>query len=421
MSLAELPEENVVPSREEVYQALLRSLRRRKGFGIVFIQCSPLEAESLIHQIEQDLPQKKTGVLTLPEPIENLFNLLCDRLTSKPVEMMIIQGLEHSLEAYIKPGYGGDGDYYNLDTVPPILNHLNQQRERFRDKFPNTCFVFILPLFAVKYFIRRAPDFFDWVSGPFTLPLEDAAFQQLSEELLSTDWSDLQPERSEERLQKILAIDELLSYPTLPIRVRTGLLREEGLLLASEKKNLEALHCFEAALQAHRESTEQMQSDCTRILKNQGDVLYELGRYEEAIAAYDTALESDPNLREAWTGRGHALHQLGRELEAEISYERGIDFQQSIPLEAFSEEENPSLSELLRQYLEEDPDHILQVHLTNAPDITFQKLALAYISGTSWSDLARTYGVPLAILVAFFQRQLARLSPKIYKSLERFI
>lgn len=38
------------------------------------------------------------------------------------------------------------------------------RRESFRDNF-KICFVFLVPLFVLKYLIRRAPDFFDWRSG----------------------------------------------------------------------------------------------------------------------------------------------------------------------------------------------------------------------------------------------------------------
>jgi superkiller protein 3 len=53
---------------------------------------------------------------------------------------------------------GGQGNFYKVDSVPRILNHLNQQRERFRDNF-KICFIFIVRLFGLKYFIQRAPDF----------------------------------------------------------------------------------------------------------------------------------------------------------------------------------------------------------------------------------------------------------------------
>jgi hypothetical protein len=165
--------EDAVPSREEVYKTLLRSLRLKKGFGIVFVQCSPAEAISLIREVEKDLPpfgfatltgqkltppsgsQKRIGVLKLTEAIDNLYDLVANRFDCHDLNILFIQGLEKSLEPYIKPGYGGEGEYYNLNTVPKILSHLNQRREGFRDNFSNICFVLILPLFAIKFFIRR--------------------------------------------------------------------------------------------------------------------------------------------------------------------------------------------------------------------------------------------------------------------------
>jgi hypothetical protein len=91
--------------------------------------------------------------------------------TVKPFQeiALFVVGLEKSLEKYIRTGYGGEGDYYNLDEIPPILSHLNWQRENFRDRFRHLCFVFLSPSFAIKYISRRAPDFFDWGSGIFEI------------------------------------------------------------------------------------------------------------------------------------------------------------------------------------------------------------------------------------------------------------
>ena len=148
-------------SPEGVYRALLRCLKRTRGFGIVFVQCSPAEGNELIGRVQEDLSEKNIAVLKLTEPIDNLYEIVANRGDRDDLNILFIQGLEKSLEPYIKPGYGGDGDYYTLDTIPPILSHLNQRREIFRDRLSNICFVFILPLFAIKYIIRRAPDFFD--------------------------------------------------------------------------------------------------------------------------------------------------------------------------------------------------------------------------------------------------------------------
>ena len=150
---------------EAQYQALQRSLRRRKGFGLLFIQASPAKAQELLQRLQKDLPQKTIGTLTLTEPITNLYNLVAERPDLADLNILFIQGIEKSLEADMKPGYGGEGDYYNPNTVPPLLRHLNQQRENFRDHFGHLCFVVLLPSSALDYVIHWAPDFFDWRSG----------------------------------------------------------------------------------------------------------------------------------------------------------------------------------------------------------------------------------------------------------------
>ena len=42
----------------ESYQALLRSLRRKNGFNLLFVRCSPVQADEIIRGISQDLPNK---------------------------------------------------------------------------------------------------------------------------------------------------------------------------------------------------------------------------------------------------------------------------------------------------------------------------------------------------------------------------
>ncbi|BDA65900.1 hypothetical protein CAL7716_000660 [Calothrix sp. PCC 7716] len=49
--------------------------------------------------------------------------------------------------------------------------------------------------------------------------------------------------------------------------------------------------------------------------------LGQLGRFEEAIASYDKAVEIKPDFYEAWNNRGNALRNLERFEEAIISYD----------------------------------------------------------------------------------------------------
>lgn len=55
-----------------------------------------------------------------------------------------------------------------------------------------------------------------------------------------------------------------------------------------------------------------------------GNDLTELGRDEEAVAAYDEALQLQPDFFAAWLNRGVALDRLGRYPEAIASFERAL-------------------------------------------------------------------------------------------------
>jgi tetratricopeptide (TPR) repeat protein len=268
----------------ETYAALADALDLRSGFGLLFLQCSPAEADRLIPKIRKDLPDKNIGVMQLEEPIDNLFDLVAEREDRSSLNVLFIRGLEKSLESDIKPGYGGLGDYYNLNTVPPILSHLNQQRENFRDNFPNICFVFVLPKFAVQYFIRRAPDFFDWNSGLFEFS------------------SDLHQESSVDIIFNILDefnCDEFFN---------------QGKSFYKSGKYQEAITAYEQAIAINSEQY--------KALNNKGVALGNLGRYEEAIILYNQALAIKPGLHEALYNKGVALGNLGRYEEAIILYDQ---------------------------------------------------------------------------------------------------
>jgi tetratricopeptide (TPR) repeat protein len=60
---------------------------------------------------------------------------------------------------------------------------------------------------------------------------------------------------------------------------------------------------------------------------NKGTALIQLDRASEAVAAFDRAIELDPNLAEAWNNRGAALWQVRRFEEALASVERAIQIQ----------------------------------------------------------------------------------------------
>jgi tetratricopeptide (TPR) repeat protein len=351
-----IKESNIKPDEAEIYRALLRHLRRRQGFGLLFVRCSPAQGQRVIEQIEEDLPQKKIATLFLDREIDNLYQLIEEKSTLAQIDILFIAGIEKSFVNYIKPGIGGQGDYYKLDTVPPLLGHLNLQRERFRDNF-NFCLVFLVPLFGLKYLVRRSPDFYDWRSGVFEFPTDEEVLAlEDSRVIEEEDYKQYLSLTPQERYEKILEIRELIDQSDL--EGKGHLWRKIGHLYSAGKEYEEALASYDQALQwnadrfsawfyrglalgklgryeealASYDKTLQLQPDYYHAWRNRGWVLRKLGRYEEAVASYDQALQLQPDYYQAWDNRGIALTDLGRYEEALASYDKAL--QKALQLKA---------------------------------------------------------------------------------------
>ncbi|MEQ9482093.1 tetratricopeptide repeat protein [Coleofasciculus sp. F4-SAH-05] len=341
----------------EEYQPLRRALKRRRGFGLLFVRCSPAQGERLIGKVRKDIPQKTVDVLSLDEPIDNLYEII-DKLPNKDkLDILFIKGLEKSLVDYIKPGIGGEGDYYKEDTVPRILGHLNLQRERFRDDF-QICFVFLLPLYALKYFIRRAPDFFDWRSGVWEFPTSsdlieqeaspsfnniDAIMLAAPEEKQKAFWSQHYlkiVDVTTPKIFKFLAF--FASILTLVNKIIIEILKVYKIIIKiieilefynefeyfndwySRGVNLSDLGRHEEALDSFDKVIE-IKPDYHYAWYRRCNALYNLGRYQEVITSFDKFLEIKPDDYSAWNLRGIALSTLGRYEEAIASYDKAIE------------------------------------------------------------------------------------------------
>jgi tetratricopeptide (TPR) repeat protein len=302
----------------EIYHYLRRSLKRRQGFGILFVRCSPVQGEEIITRIKQDIPEKKVAILELTESIDNLYDLIDDTVKQNQnnLDILFITGVEKSLVDYIKPGIGGQGDYYKLDTVPPLLGHLNWQRERFRDNF-NICLVFIVPKFVLKYLVRRAPDFFDWRSGVFDFPSNQENLAMQTQNILDqADFNEYLKLSSLQRQQKILEIKEIIEETHQTEDNKATLWFEIGNIYIINQEYEDAIAAYDHALE--------IKPDKDQAWNNKGVALGNLGRYEEAIAAYDHALQIKPDKDEAWNNKGNVLGNLGRHEEAITAYDQAL-------------------------------------------------------------------------------------------------
>jgi len=308
---------------EAEYRMLLNGLRRTEGFGLFFAQCSPFAGEKIIQRVRQDLTQS-IEVLKLNAPIAdgNVFKCIQRFLADHPdTGVLFIQGLELSLldyeESKKRLGWSSEKIFsYSWHGVPPVLINLNQQRERFRDSF-STRFVFLLPVFAVKYLVHRAPDFFDWRSGIAQFADDAKTLTQESFRLwLEGDYKQYLAWSQPQRNRRILEIQALLDADDLDQQEKYNLHFEQGNLFHASQE-------FEAAIAAYDQALA-IKPDKHAALYNKGVALYALGRYEEAIAAYDQALAIKPDYHEALNNKGNALSDLGRYEEAIAAYDQAL-------------------------------------------------------------------------------------------------
>jgi hypothetical protein len=238
---------------EEVLSDLLRALRRKKGFGLFFVQCNSVQAERTIESIRKRLPQKRLQKFDLNRESETLYGEMLERYQQKPFAVACITGVEQVLYGYEDTkrlaGWTSQEIYnYSWKGVPPLLNHLNRQREVFEANLP-VALVFLVRSFVIDYFIQRAPDFFDWRSGFFKFTESAEDIQKLSQELVDRDYQEYRSFSPEQRMEKILEIkDKILQLDLADSDQRSSLLREQGRLFQSGGDSHQALDCYDRAI-----------------------------------------------------------------------------------------------------------------------------------------------------------------------------
>lgn len=310
--------EDLPAEPNEEYKSLVRALKWEEGFGLFFVECSPAGGQQIMAKLREDIPGKKFDVLPLDENVYNFYELVEGLPNREDIDVLFVTGLEYSLFLYEKEkreeGWDSKEIYsYSSRGILPLLVNLNQQRERFRDNF-DICFVFLMPRFAINYFLLRAPDFFDWRSGLFQLPMDVESFQSKRK-----SWEDYQTLTYDAIKQELIKVQSLIDEDGQTDKLKADLWIEQGQLFAVKNQYQEAINAYNNALQ--------IKPDYHFAWKGKGDALLDLGKYEEAIAAYEQAIIIKPDYYSAWNNKGIALKNLGMYEEAVAAYNQVLKLQ----------------------------------------------------------------------------------------------
>jgi tetratricopeptide (TPR) repeat protein len=304
---------------KEEYQALVRALRRKRGFGLFFVQASPAKGQKVLASLRRDLPQKQIVETALERTDEQLFEKLEVIWEKEKVDIFWIEGLEQPLLEYedmqrLAGWNEQDLMTYSWKDVPPILAHLNLSRERFEARF-DCAVVFVVPLFVVKYLLRRAGDFFDWKSGFFGF--SDNLNESVQRVVKDADYSAYLILNRAERTQKILQIKDLLDESKITVVRKALLLREVGELFELGKEYEQALVSYSQAIQ--------LKPDFGEAWNDRGNVLKKLGRYETAIESYQKAIELSPKNAPIYNNLGNAYSEWKKYEQAIVVYQEAIE------------------------------------------------------------------------------------------------
>ncbi|WP_353571073.1 tetratricopeptide repeat protein [Candidatus Albibeggiatoa sp. nov. BB20] len=303
--------------RELEYQSLLNGVSWSERFGLFFVECSPAQGKYLYGRLTADLlGQKQCQLLELSDPVDDLLPEL-GKANLQDVDVLFVMGLERSFVQYVGAGTGGQGSYYREDSVPRVLGCLNLGREKLQADYPELNLVFLLPPFGMKYFIRRAADFFDWREGKFKFPTELEAFRKGYKEIIeNNDFENYQNLTNVDRICRLFEIEGYLDELQPEQAEKADLILEKIKILSLQEN-------YKQMLEAVDEFLDIKSDDVAWYI--QGFALGKLGRYKEAIVSYDKALNIKPDNYKAWNNRGNALGQLGRNEEAIASYDKALN------------------------------------------------------------------------------------------------
>jgi len=346
-------DKDALKNPEMEYHNLLGLLRNKKDFGILFVRCSPAEGEQIIKRTKADAIEQIVDVLRLDLPVADFYAMFVDKTDLHRATVLFVTGIEEFLEGKVSDIPNSELSAVSsteLENFPRPLAHLSILQTSLKDRFPIK-FVFLLPLFALKFFINSHPELFDDSVQVFEFPTDMELLRQEAFRWVGDDRYEFYAQISnEERDRKFDDLQKLIAAQPLISERRIELLLEQGGLLVAGNRCPEAIANCDLALQIradnhlawynravaldlsdrHEEAIKNyrqalsIQEDFYAAWHNLGTSLSMLGRYEEAINSYNTALKHKPDYHYSYGGKGLVCSVLGKHEESLANCEKAL-------------------------------------------------------------------------------------------------
>ena len=79
---------------------LVRAVRRKRGFGLFFVQCNPVQEQMCVEALVEGLPGARVEQLAIEPNTERLFWQIEELWATKPFDVLVLEGLEREVLDY---------------------------------------------------------------------------------------------------------------------------------------------------------------------------------------------------------------------------------------------------------------------------------------------------------------------------------